>query len=115
MLLSLSWPVLLRRNEPGGQSIELAMRLPELVIDVPDARGERLDMRGCGLGCSGGDLHRRLARNLPAIAASRGSGAFSLPRLYCLYLCHASAMSLPPLRPRRHRNGCHRSGDRGTL
>ena len=59
-----SWPVLLRRNEPGGQSIELAMRLPELVIDEPDARGERLDMRGCGLGCSGGDLHRRLAQHV---------------------------------------------------
>ena len=81
MLLSLSWPVLLRRNEPGGQSIELAMRLPELVIDEPDARGERLDMRGCGLGCSGGDLHRRLAQHVQDMRGVEASDAIALQDL----------------------------------
>src|SRR5208282_3315229 len=81
MLLSLSWPVLLRRNEPGGQSIELAMRLPELVIDEPDARGERLDMRGCGLGCSSGDLHWRLAQHVQDMRGVEASDAIALQDL----------------------------------
>jgi len=57
------------------------MRLPELVIDEPDARGERLDMRGCGLGCSGGDLHRRLAQHVQDMRGVEASDAIALQDL----------------------------------
>src|SRR5208283_2549954 len=54
MLLRLPWSGLFRRNEPGGQGIELAMRLFELLVQEPDARNERRDVRACGLSCSCG-------------------------------------------------------------
>ncbi len=64
MLFPLPRPDLLRRNEPGGEGIELAMRLLEVLVNKPDACNERRDMRACGLRCSGSDPQRRLARHV---------------------------------------------------
>ncbi len=81
MLLPLSQPGLLRRNEPGSEGIKLAMRLPELLVDEPDARDERRDMRACGLGCSSGDLHRRLAQHVQDMRGVEAPDAIALQDL----------------------------------
>ena len=65
MLLPLSQPGLLRRNEPGSEGIKLAHWPPRSCwVDEPDARDERRDMRACGL---------RLFQRRPAPAACAAS------------------------------------------
>ena len=81
MLLRLPRSGLFRRNEPGGQSIELAMRLLELLVQEPDVRNERRDVRACGLSCSCGDLHRRLAQHVQDERGIQAPDAITLQNL----------------------------------
>jgi hypothetical protein len=71
MLLCLPRFGILRRDEPGGQRLELAMGLFELPVHKADARYERRDVCSGGFNCSGGDLHRLEAGPRARNAAAR--------------------------------------------